>query len=151
MEGFGDGLDELGYLNDAEVVVGDEREAAWALSGGVLQDDGAGFGDGCGAGGEDALASVELIDVPVSGVLESESGRKPRFRQSLGDGEALLVSGLEDAGDCFGDFRLGAAVDAGVVLEEAVFEEFEESVLGESSGLLVGARDGLVFGGDLGG
>ena len=58
-EGLGDGLDYVGGVDDAEVIVGHEGERAAALIG-ALQDDGTGLCDGEGCGGEDAVEGIEL-------------------------------------------------------------------------------------------
>lgn len=60
LKSFRDGADKLIGKDNAEVVVGDERELAGTLGWGVLQDDGAGYRYGDSAAGEYAIEVVEV-------------------------------------------------------------------------------------------
>src|SRR5665213_1282165 len=59
-EGFGDGLDHLIAADDADMVVGQQREGAAALRSGVDEDDGAGRRDGDLTRSEDGLRVVDF-------------------------------------------------------------------------------------------
>ena len=104
-EGFGDGFDDLIAADDADVVVGKEREGAAALGAVVDEDDGAGGGYGDFAGGEDGLCGVDLFGGEFGGRAVVGVWVGSQFGGEVcGGDDAVFVGLLERGGDGCGDF-----------------------------------------------
>ena len=59
-QAFGQGSDDLVAVDDAEVVVGQQRQHPAALADAGVKDDGAGLGDRHRAAGDDPVESLEV-------------------------------------------------------------------------------------------
>ena len=80
-DGLGDEADDLVLADDAEVIVGQERERPPPLAGAAVEDDRPGLGDPQGAAGQDAVARLELVDRQAR---VAEQRRRPAGAQPSG-------------------------------------------------------------------
>ena len=144
LERVGQVRGDLTGLDDDQVEVGHQGERAAALTGAMVQDDRAGFGDRDRASRNDPGHLVEFGRRErrfVAGQLDAWGQRgQPSGRESVRHDEGTGCGGgtlAQDAGDGGGESGLGNPLDDGAVVGGALGEQFRGVVRGR---IVVGAQ-----------
>src|SRR4029453_18002062 len=117
-DGVGNGGDNVLGADDADVVVGDERERASAGGGTGVQHDRAGVGDRHRAAGDNRVERVELGDRETLIGHSAEVGQLGRYADALRAGEDLADR----------DGHVRSAVYGRAIFGDALAEQVHDAV-----------------------
>ena len=128
-DGLGDEADDLVVADDAEVIVGQQRDRPAALARAAVEHDRPGLGDPQGAGGQDAVAARRAArwSGPGRGAARRPAGIQPAGR-SAGTTSLLHAPRGAGRGDRRGRSAAATRRTVGLVLGDALDELLDQLV-----------------------
>ena len=144
-EGLGDGLDDPIGLDDAEVVVGDERERAAALARSMPQHDRAGRRDAKRTAGQHPFRHVQI---PIREAFVAHAGggvRQPRRIDIRRNDQAGLAARGHHPGNRRGNLAARAEVHGDLVMLQPVDEQLQARVARQRGALVIQPFDAGVL------
>ena len=103
LDGLGNGLNDLRLADDAEVVIGQKREAASSLTRAMLQDDGSCDCDGHGADGDDVFLICDGSGAKIFLFNDAHISRKRLCGKAVRNYENIFAAIGENVSDGFAE------------------------------------------------